>query len=150
LLGALGALISRTILNFLSEIIKSHLSNKDKNIDEKRKTYIQLINSMGIFIEGKFQGDLYKTAQVNFNVAYDYAWLWGNIKLIQELGSYLDKATELTDLENRKSEKESLRKSELIKEMEIQHFEIILLMREDLGLENKDIFKEDYRFFKLS
>ncbi|EST12196.1 hypothetical protein [Sporolactobacillus laevolacticus] len=120
--------------------------NQDKLV-QKRDVYIELVNSMRIFIKDDgFNAHESRDNQRKFLKAYDQSWLWSSDRVQHSLSEYMQfKITYNEQIEKLSDEEKNQKKLEEQK----LFAKCVLEMRKDIGFQDTDLTVEDYKFIKF-
>jgi hypothetical protein len=130
------------------EKIKSDLqlefTNEQERLNQKRTVYINLIESMTVFIGERVPQNERVNYQKNFLNAYDVAWLWASDDVLQAISRYMQYKVENNHFYFQNINIEEAKRLQLL---EKEHFsECVLAMRKDIGFEDSILTKEHYKF----
>lgn len=129
-------------LEKLKSDLQLQFSNEQERLNQKRNVYIDLINTMTIFIGERVSEDERNEYQKNFLKAYDVAWLWASDEVLQALSRYMQFKI------NREHSNQNLFQDEDLAEKEY-FSECVLAIRKDLGFKETILTKEDYKFINF-
>lgn len=104
-------------------------------LNKKRQVYIDLVESMTIFIGQRIPTEEQLTFKRKFLNAYDASWLWASDSVLKSLSDYMDLKL----------------KTEIITEVEEKaaFANVVMEMRKDLGFSSSQITIDDYKFINL-
>jgi len=117
-------------LESLKSDLQLKLNTEQEKVNKKREVYINLVDSMSIFIGNRVPVQQKPEYQTKFLKAYDTAWLWASDEVLTELSKYME--LKIQDISG-EQEKEAFAKC-------------ILAMRKDIGFLNSHITPDDYKF----
>ncbi|PEV47419.1 MULTISPECIES: hypothetical protein [Bacillus cereus group] len=118
-----------------------HNSVEQEKLNKKREVYINLIDSMAVFIGNRIPTEQEAAYKQKFLQAYDTSWLWASDEVLKALSMYMKFKAE-TD--NRASSAVELQQ---LNEQEKELFaKCILAIRKDIGFSETTVELEDYRF----
>lgn len=112
-----------------------HYKEQDK-LNQKREVYIELVESMSIFINGRVNVENRKEYERRFLKAYDKSWLWASDTVLRVLSEYMQFKLDHVNNNDVNEEKRLFIKC-------------ILEMRKDIGFENTDMNFSDYKFINF-
>ncbi|AVK95625.1 hypothetical protein FCT18_21240 [Lysinibacillus sphaericus] len=110
-------------------------TTEQERLNQKRNVYINLIDSMAIFIGNRIPPNLQDQYKFNFLQAYDIAWLWASDEVMKAMSEFLEHNMKKTTGQDWSHDKE--------KEL---FAKCILEMRKDIGFKDSKLDKIHYKF----
>lgn len=134
-------------LEKLKSGLQLEFSNEQERLNQKRNIYINLINSMAVFIGKRIPENERVEFQKNFLTAYDVSWLWASDDVLLALSRYMQFKIENNHLYCQNSPiEEQLR----LQSLEKEHFaESVLAIRKDIGFTDTILTSEHYKFINF-
>ncbi|KZE66172.1 hypothetical protein AWM68_07300 [Fictibacillus phosphorivorans] len=131
-------------IEILKNVLQLELSNEQEKLNQKRNVYINLINTMAVFIGMRIPENKRIEYQENFLKAYDVAWLWASDDVLQALSRYLQYKIEINHLVGQKLPIEEVNR---VYSLEKEYFsECVLAIRKDIGFKDTILNKDHYKF----
>lgn len=145
-LGALSILAKFYFDNKLEKLkvdLQLKFTNEQERINQKRMVYINLINTMAIFIGSRVSQEEQPQYKTNFLKAYDIAWLWASDEVLKSLSIYLQFNMEKDKRVEQSSDDEKI---EIQREEKELFVNCILSMRKDIGFLDSSLDVGLYKF----
>lgn len=134
-------------LEKLKSDLQLEFSHEQERLNQKRNVYINLINSMAIFIGKRVPENAQIEYQNNFLKAYDASWLWASDEVLLALSRYMQYKVENNHLVGQSISTEELTR---LQSIENELFsECVLALRKDIGFTDTAITKEHYKFINF-
>ena len=131
----------------LKNVLQLELSNEQERLDQKRNVYINLINTMAVFIGKRIIENERVEYQKNFLKAYDVAWMWASDEVLLALSNYMQFKIENSHFVGQSLPLEEKNRLQLL---EKEHFsDCVLAIRKDLGFTDTILNKEHYKFINF-
>ncbi|WP_336046760.1 hypothetical protein [Solibacillus ferritrahens] len=127
----------------LKRNLELEFSNELERLTQKRNAYIDLINTMAVFIGKRVDENERVEYQKKFLKAYDASWLWASDEVLLALSNYMQFKINTNNLLNELTQQE-------IQSLEKELFsECILKMRKDIGFTESSLTNEHYKFINF-
>jgi len=103
---------------------------EQEKLNKKREIYVNLVDSMAIFIGFRVEESERIEYQKKFLKAYDTVWLWGSDEVLKALSNYME-----------------LKTNNVSGDLEKEAFaQCIIAMRKDIGFSETTITETNYKF----
>jgi malate synthase len=127
----------------LKNQLQLDFKNKEEALNKKREVYVNLIDSMTVFIGKRVHKDDETEYKRRFLKSYDIAWLWASDEVMLALSTYMqfkiDHGRGIVPVDGAHPGE---REKELFAAC-------VLAMRRDIGFSDTTITKENYKFINF-
>lgn len=131
-------------LERLKTELQLEFSNKQELLNLKRNVYINLIDTMSIFLKDRVPVQDLDTYQKSFLKAYDTSWLWASDEVLINFSKFMQFKLDNSN-ENMSTYTQEQRVQTQVVEKKL-FSECILAIRKDIGFPNTIITNDHYRF----